>query len=139
VTGSGVVAFGVPPEVAFDYLVDPRHRPDWQSSLSGVEQVDGEPRIGQTWVDVTRPGLRPAMEIIELERPYRWAESGRWRRFHAFMALTFIAADPGCEVVFEFEVEGRGALRPVGVALTALAVPAVRADLRRAARLLART
>ena len=135
-TSSGAVPFGVPPEVAFDYLVDPRNRPAWQSSLARVEAVSGEPRIGQRWVDVTRPGLRPAMETTELDRPHRWAELGRWRGFHAFLALTFVADGAGSEVVFEFAVEGRGALRPVGAALTTLAGPAVRADLRRAADIL---
>ena len=53
------IAFPVPCEVAFDYLADPARRPEWQSSLARVEDVDGEPRVGQTWVDVTRPGLRP--------------------------------------------------------------------------------
>jgi len=137
-TGSGAVAFGVPPEVAFDYLVDPRNRPAWQASLSRVEAVTGEPRIGQRWVDVTRPGLRPAMETTELDRPHRWAELGRWRGMRAALALTFVAADDGCEVVFEFGVEGDGLLRPLGAALTAAAVPAVRADLRRAADILSR-
>ena len=135
--GSGAVPFPVPPEVAFDYLADPANRPAWQSSLARVEKVTGEPRIGQRWVDVTRPGLRPAMETTELDRPHRWAELGRWRGFRAFLALTFVAAETGCEVVFEFAVEGDGLLRPVGAALTAAAVPAVRADLRRAAGILA--
>jgi uncharacterized protein YndB with AHSA1/START domain len=136
VTGSGAVPFGVPPEVAFDYLADPRNRPAWQSSLSRVEAVTGEPRIGQRWVDVTRPGLRPSMETTELDRPHRWAEIGRWRGLRAALALTFVAAEPGCEVVFEFTVEGDGLLLPLGVALNTVAVPAVRADLRRAARIL---
>ena len=135
-TGSGAVPFGVPPEVAFDYFADPRNRPAWQSSLSRVEAVTGEPRIGQRWVDVTRPGLRPSMETTELDRPHRWAEIGRWRGLRAALALTFVAAEPGCEVVFEFTVEGDGLLLPLGVALNTVAVPAVRADLRRAARIL---
>ena len=135
-TGSGVVAFRVPPEVAFDYLADPANRPAWQSSLARVEGVAGEPRVGQRWVDVTRPGLRPAMETTELDRPHRWAEIGRWRGLRAALALTFVAADADCEVVFEFAVEGDGLFRPAGPALTRLAVPAVRADLRRAADIL---
>ena len=137
-TGSGAVPFPVPAEVAFDYLADPANRPAWQSSLTRVEKVTGEPRIGQRWVDVTRPGLRPAMETTELDRPHRWAEIGRWRGLRAALALTFVADDAGCEVVFEFTVEGDGLLRPVGAALTAVAVPAVRADLRRAADILSR-
>jgi hypothetical protein len=136
VTATGAVPFGVAPEVAFDDLVDPRHRADWQSSLARVEGVEGEPRVGQTWTDVTRPGLRPAMATTELDRPHRWAEQGRWRGFAATLTLTFVPAGTGCEVRFGFEVTGRGLLRPVGAVLTAAAVPAVRADLRRAADIL---
>ena len=137
-TGSGAVPFPVPPEAAFDYLADPRNRPEWQSSLARVDGVSGPPRVGQRWTDVTRPGLRPAMETTELDRPHRWAERGTWRRFSATLALTFVADGTGCEVVFEFAVEAGGLLRSVAVALTRAAVPAVRADLRRAADILSR-
>ena len=48
------VRFDVPADVAFDYLVDPHRRPEWQSSLRRVEDVGtGAPRVGQRWVDVT--------------------------------------------------------------------------------------
>ncbi|MGZ4446862.1 MAG: SRPBCC family protein [Nocardioides sp.] len=129
----GTVAFPVPREVAFDYLVDPRNRPEWQSSLARVEQVTGEPRVGQRWVDVTRPGMRPAMETTSLERPLGWSETGRWRGVRADLLLAFDEAPGGCEVTFAFRVRVLG---PVGLALTAVSVPAVRADLRSAARLL---
>ncbi len=137
-TGSGRVPFPVPAEVAFDYLVDPRNRPAWQSSLARVEDVDGEPRLGQRWTDVTRPGLRPAMETTELDRPHRWSERGSWRGFSARLTLDLRPAGAGCEVDFEFAVVGAGPLAPVGAVLTRLAVPAVRADLRRAADNLSR-
>ncbi len=88
----------MPPEVAFDYLVDPRNRPEWQSSLNRVEDVDGEPRVGQTWVDVTKPGVRPAMETTELERPHRWTETGTWRGVSATLTLTFTETATGCDV-----------------------------------------
>ena len=134
--GRGTVAFPVPAEAAFDYHVEPRNRPAWQSSLAGVEDVDGQPRAGQRWTDVTRPGLRPAMETTELDRPHRWSERGTWHGFSARLTLAFHPRQDRCEVAFEFAVDGRGALAPVGVVLTRLAVPAVRADLRRAARIL---
>jgi hypothetical protein len=129
----GTVAFDVAPDVAFDYLVDPRNRPEWQSSLRRVEDVEGEPRVGQAWTDVTKPGLRPAMRTAVLERPMRWAESGRWRSVRADLTLRFTPAGAGCEVHYDF---GLHVLGPVGLAITALAVPAVRTDLRRAARIL---
>lgn len=132
----GTVRFDVPAVVAFDYLVDPRNRPQWQSSLRRVQDVDGEPRPGQTWTDVTKPGLRPAMRTTQLKRPRRWTESGTWRFVRADLTLTFEAVDEGaCDVTYSFRFFGLG---PVGALVSALSRPAVAADLRRAARLVAR-
>lgn len=132
---SGTVRFDVPVEVVFDYLVDPRNRPEWQSSLRRVEDVDGEPRVGQTWTDVTKPGLKPAMRTTGLARPSRWTESGTWRFVRADLTLTFDRVDAtSCDVHFEFRIH---ALGPLGRVATFGSVPAVRADLRHAARILA--
>jgi len=131
------VRLPVAPEVAFDYLVDPRHRPAWQSSLSRVEDVDGAPRVGQTWVDVTTPGLRPRMETTVLERPHRWTERGTWHSFTAELTLAFAPAPGGCEVEPTLTLRASGPARPLAALLARLAPYAVRADLRRAARLLA--
>ena len=133
---SGTVRFDVPAEVAFDYLVDPRNRPQWQSSLRRVQDVDGEVRVGQTWTDVTKPGLRPAMTTTEFERPTRWTESGTWRFVRADLTLTFEPVDAGsCDVTYSFRFFGLG---PVGAVVSAVSRPAVGSDLRRAARLVAR-
>lgn len=54
------VHFAVGPEVAFDYLVDPQHRPEWQSSLARLEQVTGLlrlPALVLTRVTVTGAGF----------------------------------------------------------------------------------
>lgn len=133
---SRTVRFDVPVEVAFDYLVDPANRPAWQSSLRRVEDVDGEPRVGQTWIDVTKPGLQPAMETTVLDRPHLWSESGTWRFVRADLTLRFDAVnESACDVHFDFRIH---ALGPLGRAATFGSVPAVRADLRHAARILAR-
>lgn len=130
----GTVAFPVDPATAFDYLSDPAHRAEWQSSLRRVEDVAGRPGAGQTWTDVTVPGLRPAMRTTVFERPTRWSESGTWRFVTAELTLTFTAVAERCYVGFAFRIR---ALGPVGLLATALSVPPVRADLRRAARILA--
>lgn len=93
-----VVAFPVPCELAFDYLADPHHRAEWQSSLARVTDVDGDVRVGQTWTDVTKPGLRPRMTTTELERPHRWTETGAWRGIAATLTLDFSATSTGCDV-----------------------------------------
>jgi uncharacterized protein YndB with AHSA1/START domain len=119
-----VVAFAVSCEVAFDYLADPRHRAEWQTSLARVEDVVGDVRVGQTWTDVTKPGLRPRMTTTELDRPHRWTEVGRWRGITATLTLEFVETATGCDVVPSIEIT------PL------LRVPArwaVRSDLRHAA------
>jgi hypothetical protein len=132
---SGTVRFDVPDAVAFDYLVDPRNRPQWQSSLRRVQDVEGDVRVGQTWTDVTVPGLRPAMRTTVLERPRLWAESGTWRFVRADLTLHFTpVGGRACDVRFEFEIHAVG---PLGRAASVVSTPAVRGDLRRAARILA--
>lgn len=135
----GVVEFEVAVEVAYDYLVAPRNRPEWQASLRAVELAasPGTLRPGLRWTDVTWPGLRPRMELTLADRPYAWAEHGRWRGFAADLTLHFAPTAQGCRVLAEFELRARGPLRPLGRALTTLAVRPVLADLRRAARILA--
>ena len=118
------VAFRAPREVVFDYLADPRNRPAWQSSLARVEAVDGDVRVGQTWTDVTRPGLRPRLETTELDRPHRWTERGTWRGITAVLTLTFAETAEGCAV---------SATVDAALPLRLLAPYAVRGDLRRAA------
>lgn len=128
----GTVPFAVPREVAFDYLSDPRTRPQWQSSLAGVEQVAGA-GDGQTWRDVTRVGVRPRMRTTTHRRPHEWAETGSWRGVRADLTLRFDATVPGCLVRYRFRIHLLG---PVGFLASLVSLPFVRADLRRAARLL---
>jgi hypothetical protein len=128
------VRFGVPVEVAFDYLAEPGNRPDWQSSLKAVEVLDeGPPCVGQRWYDVTRPGLRPLMELTELDRPRSWTERGTWRSFGAELTLDFEPDKDGCVVTARLRVTGPPVLSSMA---TGAARFAVRSDLRRAARLL---
>jgi hypothetical protein len=127
----------VPVAVAFRYLADPRNRPEWQSSLRSVELLDeGEPRVGFAWRDHTAVGVVPRMEITELEQDVLWAETGQWHAIEADLTLRFSPHPVGCDVVVEFDVRGRGLLRPVGWVASRAGLLAVRSDLRRAGRLL---
>ncbi|MBZ5734817.1 SRPBCC family protein [Nocardioides sp. TRM66260-LWL] len=136
--GVEAVRFPVPTHVACAYLADPRNRASWQSSLRRVDDVRGEVGVGQTWVDVTVPGLRPRMETTALDAPVdggpgSWTEIGRMGPYSAELTLDF-APDPdapgGCLVAPRFVIRG-----PLGFVLNRIAPGTVRADLRRAARL----
>jgi uncharacterized membrane protein len=131
------VDFDVPAEVAYDYLIDPRNRPQWQSSLRSVELDDEGPvRSGMRWIDVTRLGPRPEMELVGSDRPDLWTERGRWRGVEAQLTLIFEAAGDRCRVHALFSITGRRLLRPVGPVLGLAGLPVVARDLKRAARLL---
>ncbi|MCW2790958.1 MAG: Polyketide cyclase / dehydrase and lipid transport [Nocardioides sp.] len=132
------VRFDVPADVAFGYLVDPYHRAEWQSSLRRVEDVrPGLAGVGQTWVDVTVPGLRALMETTALLRPHTWTEVGRWHGIHATLTLDFVPDGAGCLVSPTFRVTGTGPMRPLAFVVDRVAVLGVYPDLRRAARILA--
>jgi hypothetical protein len=132
------VEYDVPADEAFAYLADPGNRPEWQSSLRGVEILDaGEPRVGMRWRDLTSARIVPEMVITAMEPHVLWAETGRWKAFTADLTLRFVPRDPGCRVDVAFGVHGRGLLRPVGWAATGAGLFAVRSDLRRAGHILA--
>jgi hypothetical protein len=134
-----------PPQTVFDYLTDPRHRPEWQSSLRGVEVLtDGPVGVGTRWVDRTAVGARPVLEITEMRAPAGgevglWTEVGHWRGVRAELSLAFGAPAhvPGLTLVTgTVEIRTGAVWLPVRLALQALAGPAIRSDLRRAGRIL---
>lgn len=123
----------------FRYLVDPRNRPEWQSSLLSVTLFDrGEPRVGTTWRDNTMAGVRPRLEITRLE-PFRvFAEHGRWRGVEATLEMRFTAVPIGCRVSVAGLVSGTGPWSLPARAAGRVAGRAVGHDLRRAGAILTR-
>ncbi|GAA5143096.1 hypothetical protein GCM10023340_07750 [Nocardioides marinquilinus] len=132
------IRFDVSCEEAYDYLVAPDNRPEWQSSLAAVADVQGEDNVvGQHWTDVTKARLRPHMELTDADRPHRWSERGTWRGFSATLTLCFTPVGSVCDVTVGLDMQARGIARPVGAVLNRMAPSAVRSDLKRAARILA--
>ncbi len=130
------VGFSAPIGVVFDYLSDPARRPEWQGSLRRIEALRGDGRAGTTWRDVTVAGVRPRMEVTEVEPGRTWAEVGRWRGIVASLRLDFAEVPTGTVVTATVEVTTSLTHRPVGWVLRVLAPYAVRGDLRGAARAL---
>ncbi len=128
------VPFPVAPDVAFDYLTDPANRPAWQSSLRAVEDVEGEVGLGQSWVDVTAPGLRPRMRTTAYDRPSRWTETGTYRGITAELTLRFAPSGAGCTVQVDTRFRATGAWRAVLPVLLLSAPLVARTDLRAAAK-----
>ena len=130
------IRFDAPAEVVFDYVADPANRPAWQSSLARVEDVSGPVAVGQTWLDVTRLGLRPRMRTTRLERPRVWSETGTWRGFTADLTLYVVPSTDGttCTVTASAGLRGRGWTALPARLLSLVAPLAIRADLLRAVR-----
>lgn len=123
-----------PRETVFDYLADPRNRPEWQASLLSVTLRDraAEPHVGMAWRDNTLVVLvRPRLEISRLDPPRVWAETGRWRGLTAELTMFFDTTPTGCRVRAVGSLTGSGIWAvPVAVA-GRLAGPAIGHDLRR--------
>lgn len=138
--------FKSPRDEVFEYLANPANRPQWQASLLSVRlpQRRATPRVGLRWRETTLVGVRPRMEIEELEPGRRWSERGTWYGVTGILALSFsdVPARAGrggheCLVEADGELTGRGLWGGFVRAAGVVAAVAVRSDLRRAARVLA--
>lgn len=138
------LTIAAPARDVFDYLSDPRRRPEWQASLRAVEPVDhASIGVGTRWVDHTVVGARPRLRIVEMRapdgtgRPGVWGEVGEWRGLRADLTLRFQDAGPDRTLLtWSLALHGSAGWRPLRLVLQALAPGAVRSDLRRAARIL---
>jgi uncharacterized protein YndB with AHSA1/START domain len=133
------VRFHHPVGRVFDYLSDPRLRPEWQLSLRRVEPLnDVETGVGARWRDVTVVGLGPVLEVVTHEPGREWAEQGSWRGVAADLSLTFTSCGEDTDVGVRFRLSGSGLYRLPAAATTLLTAPALRSDLARADRMLGR-
>jgi uncharacterized protein YndB with AHSA1/START domain len=127
-----------PPEVLFRYLADPHHRPEWQSSLKAVLDVDpGEPHEGMQWRDVTKVGIKPQLQLTEIV-PFRTlSEIGTWHGVDGLLTLQFLEVGAGTRLTAEGRVTGHGSFAVVAALAGRWAPTAIEADLQRAGRRLA--
>ena len=98
------VPFGVSREDAFDYLVDPHRRTEWQGSLRRVENVQPlPPQVGTSWRDVALGQVTSQMRLTAVDRPARWVEVGTWKGISMDLALTFEDTPGSCLVNAELD------------------------------------
>jgi len=126
-----------PPGTLFRFLAEPRNRPLWQGSLRDVAEVDdGEPRVGLRWRDVTKVGVRPAMEIVELTAYRVLGETGSWRGVDGVLTMRFTEISSGTRLVVEGHLAGRGPYAVAAAVSRKLAPETIRKDLLRASAVL---
>jgi len=119
--------------VVFDYLKDPRNRPEWQSSLRAVTDVVGNGDVGTTWTDVTKPGIRPRLRVTDCVSPTLWIEEGEWRSIKARLIVQLRPHESGTLVKAIGDFTFPRLLTPAGWLLRYVTPAAIRADLRLAA------
>lgn len=62
-------------EEVFDYVTQPRNRPEWQGSLKAVRDAPADVGKGTSWKDVlSGPFGEATVEIIEFERSQLYRE-----------------------------------------------------------------
>jgi uncharacterized protein YndB with AHSA1/START domain len=140
--GTFTVTLDLPhtPEVLFRYLADPANRPEWQSSLRAVTDIDpGEPHAGMQWRDVTKVGIKPHMQLTELT-PFRTiAELGTWHGIDGLLTLRFVRIGTGTRLTAEGRVIGRGPFAVAAAVAGRWAPATIKSDLERASTALKET
>ncbi len=71
--GAGDAVVAVPPRVAFGYLADPRHAPEWFAGATLAEPPQGLPGIGMRWRFTQRDGRVVPVRMADYEPPRRFA------------------------------------------------------------------
>jgi uncharacterized protein YndB with AHSA1/START domain len=108
-----------PPEIVFDYMVDPANLAAWQTSKTLVEPLsEGPTRLGSRVRERTKPpGAREFEQIVE------FTEFDRPHRFHVHVVegpqpvdgtWTFAPEGDGTRVRFAAAGELRGPMRLLG-------------------------
>jgi uncharacterized protein YndB with AHSA1/START domain len=112
------------PDDVYAFVTDPRHFPDWQRDVVGVETSGGRFTTTRRFARATRTLTQ---EIVRDEPPYRWAARGIDGpiRPHAGVAIDPIDGGTRSRVTFTLDFEAHG----IGVPL----LPVVRRQAERAA------
>jgi hypothetical protein len=132
------VRLSATPAEAYDYLVVPGNRPQWQSSLRSVDAPDDAPRAGLRWQETTVIGVSPRMQLTETVPGQGFTEVGTWRGVTGQLRITFVPTADGCRAEVVGSVAGRGAYAVLAQVAGRLRRPPSLSDLRRAGRLLER-
>ncbi|KJY32134.1 MULTISPECIES: SRPBCC family protein [unclassified Streptomyces] len=102
------------PEDVFDYVTDPTHLPEWQSSAVSARPLDGAPLHVGSKVRVTRRmGKRRfpmTMEVKELDPPRSWRLQGVDGPVRGDVRGTIEPLDGGrrSRVTLDLDFEGHG-------------------------------
>ena len=100
------------PEEVFDFLVDFRNEPQWEPNCQKVEKTSDGP-IGQgTTFRAQMKGLgQVESEIVDFERPARFATKDKARRMDGESKFRMEARDGGTQVSGKLRMRPQGPMR----------------------------
>jgi carbon monoxide dehydrogenase subunit G len=99
-------------EEAFDFLVDFRNEPQWEPNCKEVEKTsDGPIGRGTTFRAKMKGMGQVESEIVEFERPVRFATRDTARGMNASSEFAFEPSNGGTQVSGKLRMEPRGLMR----------------------------
>jgi uncharacterized protein YndB with AHSA1/START domain len=133
------VFFRSPVDRVWWYLADPRNRPEWQPAIRRLELLTpGEPALGTRWrEDALGTGLAE-LEIVDFTPGVSWGEVAVLPLGEVRFQLHFQEGAGGTRVRVSASLRTRGWRRLLAPGFRLVIPLLVRADLRRADRILGR-
>lgn len=126
--GTGEATVTVAPAVAFAYLADPRHAPEWFAGVQFADEPEGEPRAGMRWRFIqVRSGARVVpvrMQVYEPPTRFVWRTTHIWPRTNLRWEMRCEPAPGGTRLRMTIGIEPG----PAGWLALWLAKPAFRPD-----------
>jgi uncharacterized protein YndB with AHSA1/START domain len=133
------VLFRAPTEQVWWYLADPRNRPEWQPAIRRLEMLTpGEPALGTRWREHALGSGTATLEIVDFEPCLSWGETAVLGMGEVGIQLRFEAAGRGTRVRVSASLRTTGPRRLLAPGFRFVIPLLLRADLRRADRILAR-
>jgi len=134
------VVFRSPPDRVWVYLADPRNRPEWQPAIRGLEMLTpGEPALGTRWREHAIGTGAATLEIVDFHPGVSWGEVAVMALGEVRIQLHFEAMGEGTRVRVGASLRSSGIRRLLAPGFRLVIPLLVRADLRRADRILTRS
>jgi uncharacterized protein YndB with AHSA1/START domain len=100
------------PHEVFDFLVDFRNEPQWEPSCRKAEKTSDGPIGKGTTFSASMKGMgRVESEIVEFERPARFASRDRARGMDGDSEFRFEAKNGGTQVSGKLQMQPHGLMR----------------------------
>jgi hypothetical protein len=133
------VDFRSPLDRVWWYLADPWNRPEWQPAIRRLEMLNpGEPALGTRWREHAIGSGLATLEIVDFTPGVSWGEVAELALGEVRIQLRFEPLNTGTRVRVEASLRTSGVRRLLVPGFRLVVPLLLRADLRRADRILMR-